>query len=156
MKNKRGEGYISVCVLIIIICMLLSIFITFATTVGAIKQVKRNARVVLDNYVMEQSIEIYDSIKNGNDETLALYANDYVSELCEFCTFAKKSSKIYNYDSEGNTLYYLTIPSLGYTDDGELKVYTRFTLYIPLYFAGHKVSTVSIPITITSKYAEKF
>lgn len=62
MKSKRAEGYVSTCVMIVIICMLLSVFVTFAVAVNTVKTVKRNSRVVLDSFVMQNSIEIYNSI----------------------------------------------------------------------------------------------
>lgn len=64
MINKRGDGYISTCVMIVIVCMLLSVFVTFAVSVNTVKTVERNSCVVLDSFVMKNSITIYDSIKN--------------------------------------------------------------------------------------------
>ena len=59
MKKKRGEGYISVCVLLIIVCMIISVFITFASAVNIVRQTERNSRVVLDNLVMRGAIDTY-------------------------------------------------------------------------------------------------
>lgn len=56
MKSKRAEGYVSTCVMIVIICMLLSVFVTFAVAVNTVKTVKRNSRVVLDSFVMQNAI----------------------------------------------------------------------------------------------------
>lgn len=156
MRNKRGEGYIPACVMIIILCMLLSVFVTFVTAVNIVKQTKRNARVVLDSYVMTESIEIYDSIKNGNDETPTLDAKEYVESLCEFCTFVKGTNKLYNYNSSGDVQYYLTIPTVGYVKDNELKVYAEFEISIPIYFAGIRVDTAVVPVTVNSILTEKF
>ena len=69
MINKRGEGYIQTCVMIIILCMLLSVFITFAAAVNLIRIVRNNSLTVLDSFVIQNSIEIYDSLKNGTDLT---------------------------------------------------------------------------------------
>ena len=51
MRNKKGEGYVSTCVMIVVICMLLSVFVTFAVAVNTVKTVERNSRVVLDSFV---------------------------------------------------------------------------------------------------------
>ena len=48
IKNKRGDGYIQVCVLIIIICMILSVFVTFAGTVNIVTLMKSNTKTVLE------------------------------------------------------------------------------------------------------------
>ena len=71
--NRKGEGYIDVCVLIIILCMILSVLTEAVAAVNVVKMTERNARVVLDNFVMVNAIEIFDSIKNGNDDTESLF-----------------------------------------------------------------------------------
>ena len=156
MRNKRGEGYIPTCVMIIILTMLLSIFVTFVSAVNIVKQTKRNSRVVLDSYVMEESIAIYNSIKNGNDETMTLDSDSYVDSLCDFCTFVKTSNKLYNYNSDGDMQFYLTKPTVGYMRENELKIYASYTVYIPIYFAGIRVDTAAIPVTVKSNFTEKF
>ncbi len=156
MNNKRGAGYIPACVMIIILTMLLSVFLTFVSAVNIVRQTKRNSRVVLDSYVMEESIAIYNSIKNGNDEAVALDSGSYIKSLCEFCTFAEKSNKLYSYSSDGDMQYYLSKPTIGYTKDKELKIYASYTVYIPIYFAGIRVDTAVIPVTVKSNFTEKF
>ena len=53
IKNKRGEGYIWICVLVLVICMLLSIFITFASAVNVVRVVEKNSKTVLENFLMK-------------------------------------------------------------------------------------------------------
>lgn len=154
--NKKGEGYVSTCVMIVIICMLLSIFITFILTVGIVKQVKRNSRVVLDNYVMEKSIEIYDSIKTSNSSTVAIDNERYIELLCHYCTLENAFEKIYNYDENGKVQYYLSKPELGFEEYNKLKIYVRYNLYIPIYFSGIRIDTATVPIKISSIYRDKF
>lgn len=156
MRNKRGEGYIMTCVLIIIICMLLSVFITFFTAVNVVKTVQRNSRVVLDSFVMENSIEIYDSIKNGNDDTAVLDNSKYIESLTEFCTFVKSGARYYNYDQEGNGQYSISEPQMSFAVDTKLKVRVKYSVYIPIYFAGYRVSTAEVPLTVESDFNEKF
>ena len=71
-NSKRAEGHVWPCVLIVIVCMILSVFVMFADAVNVTKQTERNSRVVLDNYVMQNSIAIYNSIKQGNDNNTDL------------------------------------------------------------------------------------
>lgn len=154
--NRKGEGYISVCVLIIILCMILSVLTEAVAAVNVVKMTERNARVVLDNYVMVNAIEIFDSIKNGNDDTESIDAQEYIDALAEFCTFEKRGGYMYASDSEGNEMYRISVPTLGFEDVNKLKIYSSFTLYYPLYFFGVHVTTAQIPVTVISKYTEKF
>ena len=69
IRNKRGEGYIQVCVLIIVICMILSVFVTFASAVNVVRLTERNTKTVLESYVTKNSIEIYNAIKKSHEST---------------------------------------------------------------------------------------
>jgi multisubunit Na+/H+ antiporter MnhG subunit len=59
MRNKRGDGYITTCVMVVIICMLIAVFVTFTTAVSVVRMTERNSKIVLDSYVMKNSILIY-------------------------------------------------------------------------------------------------
>ena len=156
MKNKRGEGYVSVCVLLIIVCMILSVFVTFASAVNVVKMTERNSRVVLDNLVMRGAIDTYQSIKKGNDENALIDSQEYIDELCEFCTFEKAAHFLYHKDANGKDEFRITSPQVGYSVTKKLKYYVSYTVYVPVYFCGIQVSTATIPITVESKYTEKF
>ena len=156
MKNKRGEGYVPVCVLLIIVCMILSVFVTFASAVNVVKMTERNSRVVLDNLVMRGAIDTYQSIKKGNDENAIIESQEYIDELCEFCTFEKAAHFLYHKDANGKDEFRITYPQVGYSVTKKLKYYVSYTVYVPVYFCGIQVSTATIPITVESKYTEKF
>ena len=154
--NRKGEGYISVCVLIIILCMILSVLSEAVAAVNVVKMTERNARVVLDNFVMVNAIEIYGSIKNGNDDTESIDAQEYVDAFAEFCTFEKSGGYMYALDSDRNEMYRISVPTVGFEDMNKLKIYSSFTLYYPLYFFGVHVTTAQIPVTVISRYNDKF
>ena len=156
MKNKRGEGYVFVCVIIMIICMVVSVFITLANSINVIKMTERNSRVVLDNLVMRGAIDVYDSIKNGNDNEATLEEEYYIDELCSFCTFERKGNFLYANDENGQEMFRLSIPKLRYIEENQLKICVSYDVSIPLYFCGIRVSTTTVPVTVESKYIEKF
>lgn len=156
IKNKRGDGYIQVCVLIIIICMILSVFVTFAGTVNIVTLMKSNTKTVLETYVTKNSIEIYNSIKQGNNSIDSLDTEEYISDLSSFCTFVKQGSYYYHKDASGRTEYYISTPSVGFTEEGRLKLYVSYTLYVPLYFDNVKIQTAQIPITVKLNLDERF
>ena len=156
MRNKRGDGYITTCVMVVIICMLVAVFVTFTTAVSVVRITERNSKIVLDSYVMKNSILIYDSIKNGNNYTVDLDEDVYIDDLCAFCTFEKNGDFLYAYSSEGNLKYRISKPMVSFSTEGTLKVYARYTVYVPIDFAGVVISTAEIPITVESKFNEKF
>lgn len=156
MRNKRGDGYIATCVTVVILCMLIAVFVTFTTAVSVVRMTEKNSRMVLDSFVMKNSILIYDSIKNGNDYTVELDESVYIEDLCDFCTFEKSGNFLYAYSSDGNLKYRLSKPVVSFSTEGTLKVYARYTVYVPIDFAGVVISTAQIPITVESKFNEKF
>ena len=158
IRNKRGEGYVQVCVLVIVICMIMSVFVTFASTVNVVRLMKRNSKTVLESYLMRDSIRIYDSIKQGTNDTEkdSLDSNFYYNSLKEFCTFESHGNYLYHKGDDGVTDYYISTPHLGFTEKGKLRLYVKYTLYVPIYFDRVKVSTAEIPIEVDLDLDERF
>ena len=156
MKSKRGDGYIGTCVMILILCMILSIFIEFVATVNVIRISERNARIVLDSFVMENSIEIYDSIKTGTDFTEVVDVEQYISKYSTYNSMDIRGNMLYCCDDEGEELYWQTIPTVQLIEENRLKIIAEYTITVPLYFAGHQVTEVTVPITVTSRFNPKF
>ena len=154
--NKRGEGYIQVCVMVLILCMLIAVCLTFTSTVHTIRVVQRNAQIVLDSFVMENAILIYDSIKNGHDFTEAVDVSQFQANLAYYNDLIKSGAYYYHYDPDGDLDYRITTPALSMTQTNSLKIAVNYTITTPLYFAGMQVSTVSVPITIESRLTNKF
>lgn len=156
MKNKRGDGYIGTCVMILILCMILSIFIEFVATVNVIRISERNARIVLDSFVMENSIEIYDSIKTGTDFTEVVDVEQYISKYSEYNSLDFNGNMLYCVGDDGEELYRQTIPTVRLIEENRLKIIAEYMITVPLYFAGQQVTEVTVPITVTSKFNPKF
>ncbi len=156
LKNKRGDGYVGVCVLIIAICMILSVFVTFASTVNIVKLTERNSKTVLESYVMKNSIEIYNSIKQGTNDTESIDASVYISDLASFCTFEKSGDFYYHKDEDGTVEYYISEPDVGFAEDGKLRLYVSYTLYVPIRFDNLTITTAEIPVTVRLDLDKRF
>ena len=156
MRNNRGETYLLACVGIIILCMLLSIFIQFFSVVNVIRMTERNARIVLDSFVMENSIEIYDSIKNGTNYLEVIDQDEYVSKLCEYNCLDFQENMLYCKAEDGTENYRMTKPILQPTEENKLKISATYQISVPMYFCGARVTEVTVPITVTSKFNPKF
>ena len=155
VRNKRGEGYVRVCVMIIAICMILSVFVAFASTVNVIRLVQNNSKTVLENFVIKNSIEIYRSIKQGKNNTAEIDSDEFISDLMRFCTFEEVGDFLYHNDANGNTDYFLSMPTVSISDK-KLRLTAGFTLYVPIYFNGVHISTVIIPTTVKVNLDDKF
>lgn len=155
-KSKRGEGYVFPCVMIVVVCMILSVVIFFASAVSMVRITEENTKIVLDSYIMKNSIQIYDSIKQGNDYTEALDRDEYINALCNFCTLEKSGSYLYSYNEDGSLKYRMTYPVITFRKENTLKIQLAYTLYVPVWFDGKIVQYAVIPVTVNSSFNEKF
>ena len=156
MKKKSGEGCIEICILTVIFCIILSVMISFVTTVEVIKQTKRNTREVLDSFVMKNSVEIYNSVKNGNDYIVSIDNKDYVDRFCSFNSLKEENGMLCFYDENGEKQYCVTEPWLEFYEDNQMKIKVSFVMKIPVFFAGINISEVNVPIKVISTYENKF
>ena len=156
MRNNRGETYIMTCVFLIIFCMLLSVFIQFFSVVNVIRMTERNTRIVLDSFVMENSIEIYDSIKNGTNYLEVIDQDEYINKLCEYNCLDFQENMLYCKGEDGTENYKMTKPILQPTEENKLKISATYSIIVPMYFCGEIVTEVTVPITVTSKFNPKF
>ena len=156
LKSRRGEGYIFPCLMIVVVCMILSVLIFFATSVSLVRITEKNSRIVLDSYVMQNSIQIYNSIKQGNDYTEVLDRNEYINALCDFSSLAKIGSSLYSYNDDGSLKYRMTLPVITFREENSLKIQLSYTLYVPIWFDDKIVRYAVIPVTVVSSFKEKF
>lgn len=151
MKNTKGEIYILICVIMLVILSTFSVIFTYASVITHIKVQQTNTEIVLDSFVANNSIIIFNNIKQGKNATEGVNTGNFRTSLKEFCTFEEKDGKYYAYDTNGSEKFYLTIPEMGYIEDEQLELYVTYTMSIPIYFAGKTVTTANVPIKVTSE-----
>ncbi|MBO7319857.1 MAG: hypothetical protein J6V06_07570 [Clostridia bacterium] len=156
LKSKKAEGYITPCVLIIVFVAIFSIIFTYSASVSKVKLMRENTKVVLDSFVTQNSTEIYNSIKQGNDYTEVIDAEEFRTSLISFCTLEIDNGMLYSIDADGQELFHISEPTLGFREANELELVVNYTITVPMWFAGNEFPAVSIPIEVTSILTEKF
>ena len=156
LKSIKGEVYPMICVYIIIFVSLLALIFTYTSAISKVNIMRENTKVVLDSFVTENSVEIYQSIKQGNDYTEVIKEDDFCTSLIEFCTLEMRGDKLYSINEDGTEKYHLTIPTVSFRRENELELIVNYTISVPLSFAGLSFTTASIPIEVTSILTEKF
>lgn len=156
LKSTKAEGYITPCVLIIIFVMIFSIIFTYAASISKVNLMRENTKVVLDSFVTQNSTEIYNSIKQGNDYTEVIDTEEFRTSLISFCTLEIENGMLYSYDADGKELYRITEPVLSFRNENELELVVTYTISIPMWFAGTQFASANIPIEVTSILTEKF
>ena len=111
---------------------------------------RENTKVVLDSFLTQNSTEIYNSIKQGNDYTEVIDTEEFRTSLISFCTLEIEDGMLYSYDADGKELYHITEPVLSFREANELEFVVNYTISIPLWFADHQFPSANIPIEVTS------
>ena len=155
-KSRRGEGYIQTCVFIVVFCMLLSAFISFASAVQIVRLVERNTKTVLESYVAENATAIYNAVKQGGNSMGDINGAAFLKDMTSFCTLEKEGESYYHRAVEGQIDYYLSDLTVGYAEDGKLKLCADYTLYVPIVFNGVRVGTARVPTTVRVDFSERF
>lgn len=153
--NTKGETYVLICVFILIIVMTFSVILTYASAITVVKVQKSNTEIVFDSFVANNSILIYNNIKQGKNAVNGVDTDTLLTAIKDFCTLEEKSEMYYSIDANGNEQYRMTVPQLGYIEDEKLELYLSFTMYVPIRFAGQTVATAQVPVKITSELTSK-
>ena len=156
LKSRKGEGYIVPWVFIMIFAMIFAMIFTYSASISKVNLMRENTKVVLDSFLTQNSTEIYNSIKQGNDYTEVIDTKEFRTSLISFCTLEIEDGMLYSYDADGKELYHITEPVLSFREANELELVVNYTISIPLWFAGHQFPSANIPIEVTSILTEKF
>lgn len=150
--NKKGMSYIEACAWVLVLCMLLSIVISYASLMVLIQMANNNTQRVLDSYLTQNSQIIYNSLKNGHDATYDLSQNIFISTLSDELALEYDGSILYYRTQEGEELYRTTNPRVDFDVEGRLKLQATYNIILPLSFAGVKITDMHIPQKVVSYY----
>lgn len=152
LRNKKGLSYIDTTIWVLVLCMILSIILTYASMMIQIQTAESNTQRVLDSYVTLNSIEIYDSLKNGHDTTTTLDGNIFISTLSDELSLTLEDSVLYFRTAEGKELYKITNPSVAFEVQNRLKLQATYNIIFPVTFAGQTITNLLIPQKVVSYY----
>lgn len=155
LNNKHGSSYFTPCVVVLVIAMILSVVLFYATTKSTIETTRDNTKRVLDSYVMKNSIDIYNSIKQGNDFTEAIEKSFYISSVSEELSLDYGTGYLYTVDANGDIVYRMTNPDVTYKVDNTLQLKASYDLQMPVWFAGQIIYWFTVPVTVSSSLTLK-
>ncbi len=155
LKNKRGNSYIMPCAVVIILSMILSAVLFYATAKSTVETTRDNTRRVLDSYVMKHSIDIYNNIKQGNDFTEDIENSFYISAVSSELSLDLSTGYMYTVDENGAIVYRMTNPDVTYKVDNTLQLKASYDLEMPVWFAGKIIYWLTIPVTVSSSLTLK-
>lgn len=155
IRNVKGEIYVFVCVFVLVLVTVFSVIFTYASVITNVKVQKSNTQIVFDSFVADNSIIIFNNIKQGKNATDGIDTAPFDASLKSFCTLDEHDGKLYSMDTDGAEKFSMTVPTIGFIEDEKLELYASFTMYVPIRFAGQTVTTATVPVKITSALTSK-
>lgn len=155
LKDKRGTSYVPICVFILVIIMTFSVILVYSSSITVVRLQKTNTETVFDSFVAKNSILIYSNIKQGKNATNHLNTAPFYTMLKDFCTLDESGGMYYSYDDDGAENFHMTKPQMDFIEEDTLELCVAFTIYVPIRFAGHTVTTAEVPVKVTSALNSK-
>ena len=93
--------------------------------------------------------------KQGKNATDHLNTAPFYTMLKDFCTLDEEGGMYYAYDDDGAEKFRMTKPEMDFIEEDTLELYVTFTMYVPIRFAGHTVTTAEVPVKVTSALNSK-
>ncbi|MDD4492848.1 MAG: hypothetical protein PHV32_00615 [Eubacteriales bacterium] len=152
MLNKKGISYVKTAVWVLIICMILSLVLTYASLMTLIQTAESNTQRVLDGFVTHNSKLIYESLKNGSDFTESLNKSFYVSTVSDELSMDFSGNMLYYINEQGVVIYRIANPNVAYEWEDTLKLRATYDILLPVTFAGQTVAILRIPQKVVSYY----
>ena len=150
LRNKKGESYVYLCVVIMFVSMIVSVLILYMGLTAQVQAQKRDTKAKLDGYISGYATETFDELKQGYNYALTLDLKELESGVYEALGF-----------SSGNTEYVYSNgirmgkPEVTALSGNGFGVVIKYTAYFPVEWNGRKYADIQIPVTLTSYYKLK-
>jgi len=152
--NKKGNSLIPVCVITTIVFLLLSVMLTYIATVNTVFRQKDKTTQILDNYLAFYSILVYNTIKQGDNPT-DIYTSSLETDVITALGFTSDMQSKTDYNANGKIICTMSRPTVETIDVDGVGLVVKYTLIVPLYIGGAKLTEITVPIETTSTFQRK-
>ena len=150
LKNKNGESYIYLCVIILFVSLLLSVIILYMGLMAQVRVQKHNTKARLDGYVTESAVNAFNDLKQGEN-----YANTF-----DWAAFENGVYETLGFEDD-KTLYEhpngtkMTRPTVTVLRGEGFGIKIEYVAIYLVNWNGNTYADLEIPITIVSYYKGK-
>ena len=149
LKNKRGDSYIYLCVIIVFVCLLVSVIILYTGLIAQVQIQKRDVQAKLDSYVSSRATDEYDALKQGSVKDNYFEWNQIEAEAYKALGFPNESDEVYVYENGNCTM---TRPTVTILKGDGFGVTVEYVAIFPITWNGTVFIDLEIPVTVTSYY----
>lgn len=149
LKNKRGDSYIYLCIIVVFVCLLVSVIILYTGLIAQVQIQKRDVQAKLDSYVSSRATDEYNALKQGSVKDNYFEWNQIEAEAYKALGFPNESDEVYVYEN-GNCK--MTRPALTILKGDGFGVTVEYVAIFPIAWNGMVFADLEIPVTVTSYY----
>ena len=149
LKNKRGDSYIYLCMIVMFVCLLVSLIILYTGLIAQVQIQKRDVQAKLDSYVSSRATDEYDALKQGSVKDNYFEWNQIETEAYKALGFPNESDKVYVYENVNCTM---TRPTVTIIKGDGFGVTVEYVAIFPIAWNGTVFTDLEIPVTVTSYY----
>ena len=150
LRNKRGDSYIYLCVIVLFISMMTSVVILYMGLTAQVQIQKRDIQLKLDSYVANFSPEVYDALKQGTAYESYVDWKSFEAGAYAALGFETDTASEYSY---GNCT--MTRPAVIVLKGSGYGISAEYTAIFPVKWNGNVYANLEIPMTVTSYYKLK-
>ncbi len=156
LTSKAGMSHVKTAVLVLVMAMVFSAVFLYTSIMTIVQASRDQTRRVLDDFVMHNSIEIFDRLKNGDDLSEELDELFYKSEIFSAFSLDISEDSLYAVSDQGGVEYVIAHPRVNYEVQNTLQLNASYDLAVPIRFAGNHLFDLEIPVVVKSYYVLKY
>lgn len=156
LLSRDGGINVMTCFIVLAICMIWSVLMYFLMGVSVAQAQRKSAEQILDQYIQNNGIWIYDQVKEHSETTDELLTEEYLNCLIlQQGLELEADGKYCAYSADRTPRYKVEGVELQYIEEKMAKIQLTYTLYIPVIILGDAY-WVAIPAHAYSRFNPKF
>lgn len=152
--DKKGLTQVQNAAMVLVVAMVLSVVLLYARFTTILQRCQDNAQMVLDSYVITHAKEIYNAVKNGNNQMDGVELEQYKINISEQMGLDISGNHLYNKGEQGEVIFAFTNLSIA-NQESLLKLRSTYDVTIPVVFGGRELFDMTIAQGVTSYYTLK-
>lgn len=156
LLSQDGSINVMTCFWVLAICMIWTVLLYFLMNVSVAQAQRKSAEQILDQYIQNNGIWIYNQVKAHSDKTDELLTEEYLNRLILQQGLELEADGTYcSYAANRTPRYKVKDVELQYIEDNMAKIQLTYTLHIPVIILGNAY-WVEIPAHAYSRFNPKF
>ena len=154
-RDRRAEGYVRTCVILICVCLFFSAVLFFAEALSVADDLKKEIKLMLDGAVVSEAVSGYLSLTDGSDRYTGEAAVSMKRSFEERFGDSPSSDGFYPVGRDGSGRE-ISLPAVTLDVGERVRLRASFVLKIPVCLGSLRILTLELPLTVRSRYYAKF